>query len=429
MKHLAVFMAAVMVCSVCAQELVLTPLKASGIYDVGEKVGWTIVPSHPTTAPAGKYTFTLKKNNFETIKSGDIDLSTGSATIDATVSEPAMLFLDIKPPTGKDPANKDIVAGAAIAPTKLQPVAPRPADFDSFWESHIQSLEKVPANPVLTPGDSPDPNVEFDIIKMDHVNGKHIYGQFAKPKKDGKYPALVQFQWASPPYPLQKSWIMGYAANGWLALDIEPHDVLPDQPKAYYDALPKELKNYQAIGEDDREKSYFLQMYLADYRAIDYLASRPDWDGKTLVVIGTSMGGQQSLCVAGLHPKITHVIVNEPSGCDTNSALHGRQSGYPNFPANNPKVMETALYFDAVNFTPRIHAKSLVAMGFVDTVAPPVGIWTAFNEIPAPKEPAPMIDSPHNNLATPAQQKPYTSRSAKWLDSLVRTGDVRLSGD
>ena len=150
------------------------------------------------------------------------------------------------------------------------------------------------------------------------------------------------FQWASPPYPLQKPWVTDRAAEGWLTLNIEPHDVLPDQPKAYYDALPQAIKHYQSIGNDDRDKSYFLQMYLADYRAVDYIAGRPDWDGKTLVVMGTSMGGQQSLCVAGLHPKITHVIVNEPSGCDTNGPLHGRQSGYPNFPSGNPKIMETA---------------------------------------------------------------------------------------
>jgi cephalosporin-C deacetylase-like acetyl esterase len=39
--------------------------------------------------------------------------------------------------------------------------------------------------------------------------------------------------------------------------------------------------------------------------------------------------------------------------------------------------MQTALYFDAVNFASRIKARALVAMGFVDTVAPPVGIWIA----------------------------------------------------
>ena len=114
-----------------------------------------------------------------------------------------------------------------------------------------------------------------------------------------------------------------------------------------------------------------------------------------------------------------------PAGCDTNGPLHGRQSSYPNFPSDDPKVMETALYFDAVNFAPRIRATSLVAMGFVDTISAPAGIWTAFNQIPAPKEAVPMIDSPHNHLATPEQQRPYTERSAEWLNVLVKGGQIK----
>src|SRR6185295_5178872 len=196
---------------------------------------------------------------------------------------------------------------------------------------------------------------------------------------------LVILQWASPPYPLQKSWVTDRAAEGWLAVNIEPHDVMPDQPKEYYDALPAELKAYNTIETRNRDKNYFLYMYLADIRAVDYLAGRPDWDGKTLVVMGTSMGGQQSLCTAGLHPK----------------------------------VLETAQYFDTVNCATRIKVPSLVSMGFIDTVTPPVGIWTAFNQIQAPKQAAPMPTSPHNHLATPEQAMPWTKASASWLSALV----------
>ena len=32
------------------------------------------------------------------------------------------------------------------------------------------------------------------------------------------------YQWASPPYPLQKPWVTDRAAEGWLALNVEPHD-------------------------------------------------------------------------------------------------------------------------------------------------------------------------------------------------------------
>ena len=128
-------------------------------------------------------------------------------------------------------------------------------------------------------------------------------------------------------------------------MNIEPHDVMPDQPQEYYDALPAELKNYNTIETRNRDRNYFLYMYLADIRAVDYLASRPDWDGKTLVVMGTSMGGQQSLCAAGLHPKVTHMLVNVPAGADANGTAHGRKIGYPFWDVNDPQVLEDRAVF------------------------------------------------------------------------------------
>jgi hypothetical protein len=52
------------------------------------------------------------------------------------------------------------------------------------------------------------------------------------------------------------------------------------------------------------------------------------------------------------------VIVNEPAGADSNAHLHGRRAGYPNWPSDDPKVMQTALYFDTVSFASRIKAPS-----------------------------------------------------------------------
>lgn len=406
-----------------AQQLKFTPYKAGGVYAVGEKVGWT---AEPPPARAAAYTYAVRKNNQTVIKTGTLDFSSGRAVIETTLDEPAMVYVQVTAAGGAGPGGAaDVALGAAVAPERLRPSAPRPADFDAFWSAKIRALKAVPENAVLTPSDSGRDGVEYATIRMDNVGGAHVWGQLAKPRRPGKFPALVIFQWAGGPYPLQRQWVTDRAAEGWLALNIEPHDVPPDRPQSFYDALPQELKNYHAIGREDRERSYFLRMYLADYRAVDYVTRHPDWDGRTLVVMGTSMGGQQSLAVAGLHPRITHVVVNEPAGCDTNGPLKGRASGYPNWPSDDPRVMRTALYFDPVNFAPRIRAASLVAIGFVDTVTPPVGIWIAFNQIRGPKEAVPMVDSPHNHQATPEQQRPYTARSAQWLDALVRGREVR----
>ncbi|MCW5940818.1 MAG: acetylxylan esterase [Fimbriimonadaceae bacterium] len=400
------------------------PFKASGIYKIGERVGWNVafaggITGGSTAFP--RYAFSLRRNNEVVLKSGELPADGSATTIETTLAEPAMLYLELTTRNGRP-----LAYGAAVAPTDLRPVAPRPKDFDAFWAAKIAALRQIPANPVLSPADSGKPGVAYATVRMDHVDGTRVYGQIAKPAKVGKYPAVLVLLWAGSPYPVQKPWVTDLAAQGWLALNTEPHDVLPNESPTYYQNLPERLRNYHNVGQDDRDECYFVEMYLRGVRAVDYLAKHPEWDGKTLLVMGTSMGGQQSLAVAGLHPKVTHLIVNVPAGCDLNAGLHGRQPGYPNFTKDNPKAMETARYVDCVNFASRIRATSLVAMGFVDTVTPPAGIWTAFNLIKGPKEVAPMPESPHNHLATPEQQRPYTRRAAEWMDALVHGRKVEV---
>ncbi|HVU35033.1 MAG TPA: acetylxylan esterase [Opitutaceae bacterium] len=405
-----------------AQQLTVQPFHASGIYRAGESVGWTLSLPAGVKAPAGGYDYTVKRDGAVVIKSGKIDPAP-SATIELSVNEPAMVLLDVAP---MDRAAKHTVAGAAIDPTRIPPDAACPADFDAFWASKIALLHGIPMDPVVTPEPSGRDGVDYATVRLNNIGGAHVYGQLAKPSRPGKFPAVLIMQWAGGPYPLQKAWVTDRAAQGWLALNVEPHDVPFNLPKEFYDALPAMIKNYTSLYNDERDRNYFLQMYLGDYRALDYLAGRPDWDGRILVAAGTSMGGQQSFAVAGLHPRVTHMIVDVPAGADSNAALHGRAAGYPNWDARSPKVMSTALYFDTVNFASRIKAKCLVAMGFVDTTCPPVGVWTAFNQIAGPKEAVPMIDSPHNNFATPEEQRPYTERSAAWFAALVQDREPEL---
>lgn len=391
---------------------VFTPYHASGIYARGEKVGWKVA------LPAGDlhtlaYSYVVKKNGRVPIASGKI--TSAASVIEVTVDEPAMLYVEV---TSSAPGSKPFVVGAAVDPTHITPVAPRPRDFDTFWAAKIKELQAVAPDPVITPGDSGKPGIEYATVRLNNVHGAHVYGQLAKPAGPGRFPAMLMMQWAGGPYPLQKAWVVDHAGEGFLALDVEAHDVPCDMPQAFYDALPTLIKNYSSIYNNDRDRNYFLQMYLGDYRALDYLTSRPDWDGRILVVTGTSMGGQQSFAVAGLHPKVTHLIVHVPAGADSNGPLHGHMAAYPNWDLARPGVAETALYFDPINFAPRIKAKCLISMGFLDTAATPVGVWTVYNLITAPKEVVPLVTSPHNHLATEEQQRPYMLRAKAWYEAL-----------
>jgi cephalosporin-C deacetylase-like acetyl esterase len=254
----------------------------------------------------------------------------------------------------------------------------------------------------------------MNMFTLDALGSK-AHGYVARPAADGKYPALILLQYAGV-YALNAHADAERAAEGWLVLNVDSHDKLPSDPSGNVPV------NYNAIGNTDREKSYFLDMYLRDSRVLDYLATRPDWNGKTTVLTGGSMGGQQSIALAGLRPdKVTAVLVCVPAGADTNGDLHGRKAGYPYWPSDNPDAMNTALFFDTVNFASRIEAPVMAGFGFIDTVSPPAGVWTMLNQIPGPKEPIPVIDSEHDNY-TYMKMEPCHTRTKDILDLLVKGG-------
>ena len=83
--------------------------------------------------------------------------------------------------------------------------------------------------------------------------------------------------------------------------------------------------------------------------------------------------------------------------------------------------MKTALYFDTVNFAPRIKAPVMAGMGFIDTISPPAGVWTVLNQIAGPVEALPLIESEHDNL-TPEKVAPCSARTSEVLDLLAHGG-------
>jgi cephalosporin-C deacetylase-like acetyl esterase len=434
------------------QQLSFTPYHASGIYDIGETVGWTVTPC-PVT-PTYAYKWTIRRNNNVVLKEGKLDLSSGKDKIEITGEQPGMIYVAVEayedlpgavpaaepaapaatqPQTGpggfpvsrfkggNTGRNNGLYAvGAAVAPEKIGLSTPRPADFDTFWDGKLVAQAKVPIHPVLTPVQTDVPGVELSMFALDALGSK-AHGYLAKPAKEGKFPALIQLQYAGV-YALNAQAAAQRASEGWLFINVDSHDKLPSEPSG---GIPV---GYQAVGNTDREKSYFLNMYLRDSRVLDYLLTRPDWDGKTIVLTGGSMGGQQSLVLAGLRPeKISAVLVCVPAGADTNGDLHGRKAGYPNWPSDNPDIMKTALYFDTVNFASHIKAPVMAGMGFIDTISPPAGVWTALNQIRGPKEPLPLIESEHDNM-TPIKGQACPARTKELLNLLVKGIEFKPNG-
>lgn len=360
----------------------------SGIYELNEQVVWTVDWSADSPPPAASYS--ILAGQVKSISDGELAWAGKRATVrTAAISEPGTLLLKIKFPGIDLPG----LGGVVVAPKQIKPVAPKPADFDAFWTEKLNELAGVDAEPKLVAGDSRKADVDYWQITMNNIRGIKIRGQLARPHAAGKRPALLIVQWAGV-YGLDQSWVTDRAAQGFLALNISAHDLPIDQPPPFYkEQFDGPLKDYWAIGNDDRDSSYFLHMYLSCFRAVEYLSHREDWDGKTLVVMGGSQGGQQALLTAAVHPEqITAALANVPASCDVLGPTVGRKGGWPQWyditwgGRDAAKVREAGRYYDIVNFTPRIRCPVLIGLGLLDEVCPAAGIFAAANQITSPTQ-------------------------------------------
>jgi len=403
------------------QPLAVNPDHTNGIYQVGETVHWQVEWKGDSNPPPATH-YRLLKGELTEAGQGDLTFSNGVSGLESTFDAPGAMLVEVK---GRTEAGKELRAtgGAVAAPDRIALSSPRPPDFDAFWQAKLEELGRVPANPKLESVDIGRTNLSYWKITMDNIRGTQIHGQLARPARDGKFPALLIVQWAGV-YPLQRSWVTDRAAEGWLVLNIEAHDLPLDQPESFYkDQFAGPLKDYWAIGNDNRDTSYFLRMYLSGYRAVEYLTQRPDWNGKTLAVMGDSQGGQQTLMIAGLHPeKITAALALVPAGCDMLGPDAGRKGGWPQWydwttGKDAQKVHEASRYYDTANFAPHIQCPVLVGLGLIDETCPPAGVLATVNQIHSHKEVVILPMSGHqDNHGTQAlyNQRRYSA----WLPAL-----------
>jgi cephalosporin-C deacetylase-like acetyl esterase len=194
---------------------------------------------------------------------------------------------------------------------------------------------------------------------------------------------------------LQGAW--NHAKRNRLAMDINAHGSPNGRPAQYYrDLLAGELRRYSTRGMDSRETCYFLGMYLRLMRAMEFLTSQPEWDGKTLIALGSSQGGAQAIVAAGLDERVTIVSAGLPALCDLTASEAGRAAGWPIGKRKlSEEERETLRYFDVCNFAARTKATAVVRVGLIDRTCWPAGVLAMCNQLQGDKHVLTFPDSGH----------------------------------
>jgi cephalosporin-C deacetylase-like acetyl esterase len=268
--------------------------------------------------------------------------------------------------------------GVGIEPEKLTSV-PEPADFDAFWQKQKEALAKVPMVAKLTEVPSKNPAFTVYDVKVDCAGGKPVSGYLTIPKnaKEKSLPARVTFRGygvdpANPDFRPES-----------ITFQINAHGFDNGRdPKYYADLKSGELSNYALKANENAkpETSYFTGMMLRAMRAMEYIKSRPEWNGKTLIVSGGSQGGLQCITAAALDADVTRCEPYKPWCCD----LEGIQLKRLNS-IFRPAPAAALGYFDSVNHAKRIKCETFITAGLGDYVCPPSGVTVLYNNIKAPK--------------------------------------------
>ena len=322
-------------------------------------------------------------------------LSPGIITIPAGKSEvfrilpdhPSSVILRLKR-TSKQDDFLDI--GAVYRPADVKPMISMPSDMARFWKKEIKKMRKVRMHPVLTPVAAPD-GFEAFALEIDcpgsptPVRGYLVKPAGAAPKS---LPIAMYLHSAGVSRPGNRASVetaMKYAREGAIALDINAHGYLDDQPQEYYDNLEKTtLKGYLIRDAATHQEFYYYGMFLREQRALDYLCTLKEWDGKRVLVTGASQGGAQGAALAGMDPRVTAAVLVVPGFIDMAVEPSGdRRSCTPRFfekyGPDNP-VIKLLPYYDGVNFLRLTKAKLIIEAGLSDFTCPPLCVIGGFNE-------------------------------------------------
>ena len=369
------------------------PDHADWLYKVGEKAKMEVSFCLYGMPQNVEVSYEIGPDMMPTTSNGKVMLKNGRASIDmGTMKRPGFLDLRLTASIADRSYRHHVKVG--FSPEKLVPYTKNPADFDAFWKSNLEEARQselhVDCKKVAAYCTD---ETDMFLLKIKTDRRHSIYGYLSKPKQPGKYPVVLCPPGAGIKTIKEPMRNLYYAKNGFIRLEIEIHGLNPEMTAEQFKEITSAFdyeNGYLTNGLDDKDNYYMKHVYVACVRAIDYLTSLPDWDGKNVFVQGGSQGGALALVTAALDPRVTACVANHPALSDMAGYLDNRAGGYPHFNRLNhmltPEKVHTMAYFDVVNFARRITCPVYLTWGFNDNTCPPTTSYIVWNLITAPKE-------------------------------------------
>ena len=379
-------------------ELVATPSHPDSYYQLGQEAQLRVVAREGGVPLSGRMLhYKVGPEMWLPAAEDSVAFVNGEALVPmGTMTEPGFLACEYTFKAADGKTYKDLVK-VAFAPEQIKTYTPMPADFRQFWQKALKEARQQALEPeCFDVAEATNDLFETKLVRLHVGKDKWLQGYLSLPRKakghEGSYPVVL----CPPGAGSQHIYPSDYFPKQWcIYLKIEIHDNNQRLSGQAYEQERKKADGYVTRGMASRDTYYYKDVYVGCARAIDYLCSLPEWDGKNVIVTGGSQGGALSIITAALNERVTLCAPFYPALSDLLGFLHHRAGGWPKFfaegktPAGTPSeevATQVLPYFDVVNFARQLRVPTFLSWGYNDDTCSPTSVWAVWNEITAPKE-------------------------------------------
>lgn len=362
--------------SILQAQLSITTDHPTARYHAGEYMNFIV-----TSDNAGTADFVIKHDHdSQPLESGTISLSPNSSkNISFKLDEPGFVFCEI------EQGNNYAIAGAAFSPLEIQPFEAESTDFDGFWNNQKAALTNVPINPDLTYYDDHTYAKTYQFT-FGNIDGRKVHGYITIPNGSGPFPTVVTMPSFGNDANLVQPEIALAERGGVISVALSIVNVPPDE---------EDPNGYEPNTINEADGIFYKHAMTAGIRAIDYLFTRPDFDGENVGVMGVSQGGGLAILLAGIDQRVNLLACSNPSHGQHAGLKYGRASAFPYYlnqstqafgsSQHETETLAATKYYDAVYCAKRFKGPAYVLTGYKDDVNPPETVFASFNQLSGSK--------------------------------------------
>ncbi|MGN0852032.1 MAG: acetylxylan esterase [Kiritimatiellia bacterium] len=286
--------------------------------------------------------------------------------------------------------------GAGVHPERLAS-HPEPKDFDAFWAAQADRLKLVPIKAERIEVACGNPKARIFAVQIACAGLRPVTGYLTIPRAaetGARFPARLEThgysgdrcQHDAPTWARSDEIVLNINAHGQ---KLKEFGATEADRKALRWETRSHDKSYafDALQNADPEVAYFNGMVLRVKRALQYLKTLPEWNGKDLIASGGSQGGLQTIWAAGCGEGLTRAESGITWCCDMYTSGKLRLDPRQNLASDGWYIPWTDAmgYYDAANFAKRIPASCqtiITRAGLGDYCCPPTGLAKMYNNIP-----------------------------------------------